>query len=136
MSAKYFLDTNIIVYTFTKKDTFKRKKAIDLLDKALKEKKGVISFQVIQEFINVALRKFVVPLSFKDCQEFLHSALDPLCEIHSSIFLYEQTIDITDKWRYSFNDSMIIAAALMTGCDVLYSEDLQHYHLFSVTCKH
>ena len=91
-----------------------------------KDKKGIISFQVIQEFINVALRKFAVPLSFKDCQEFLSSALEPICDMHSSFYLYEQAIDVAERWRYSFYDSMIIAAALITKCDLLYSEDLQH----------
>jgi predicted nucleic acid-binding protein len=126
MSAKYFLDTNILVYSFSKKDTVKRKKAINLLDNALKQNQGCISFQVIQEFLNVALKKFAVPLSYKDCQEFLLSALEPLCEIHSSVQLYYKTLDISDKWRFSLYDSMIIAAALQAGCGVLYSEDLQH----------
>lgn len=126
MNAKYFLDTNILVYSFSKKDTFKREKAIALLDDALKDKKGCISFQVIQEFINVALRKFTVPLTYKDCQEFLHSALEPLCEVQSSIHIYFQALDVADRWRYSFYDSLIISAALQTGCEILYSEDLQH----------
>jgi len=126
MSVKYFLDTNIIVYSFSKKDTSKRKKAINLLDDALETNMGCISFQVVQEFINVALRKFAIPISHKDCLEFLHYALDPLCVLHSSTQIYFKAIDIADGWRYSFYDSMIIAAALQLECDVLYSEDLQH----------
>ena len=44
MHAKYFLDTNILVYSFSKKDTFKRKKVIAFLDDALKENGGCIKF--------------------------------------------------------------------------------------------
>ena len=126
MNVKYFLDTNIIVYSFSKKDTSKRKKAISLIDNALKKNVGCISFQVIQEFINAALRKFTVPLTYKDCQEFLHNALEPICEVYSSIQLYNQALDITDRWRFSFYDSLIISAALQAGCEILYSQDLQH----------
>jgi len=126
MSVKYFLDTNILVYSFSKKDTTKRKKAVALIDEAFSKNRGCISFQVIQEFFNVALIKFAVPMSYKDCQNFLRTALEPLCEVHSTVMLYYQTLDIADRWRFSFYDSMIVAAALQAGCDILYSEDLPH----------
>jgi predicted nucleic acid-binding protein len=53
-------------------------------------------------------------------------ALEPLCEIHSSIQLYHQALDISERWRYSFYDALIISAALQSSCKILYSEDLQH----------
>ncbi len=126
MSAKYFLDTNILIYTFNKDDRSKRLKSIELLDAALKRGVGCISYQVIQEFLNVALKKFLTPLNYTDCKEFLHTVLEPLCEIHSRPQLYSQALDIADRWRFSFYDSLIVSAALQASCSVLYTEDLQH----------
>lgn len=126
MSDKFFLDTNIVVYSFNKNEPDKQAKAIELMDEALKENTGCISFQVIQEFLNVALKKFTTPLNYKDCQEYLHTALEPLCEVQSSTQLYFQALDIADRWRYSFYDSLIISSAIQADCKILYTEDLQH----------
>ena len=52
--------------------------------------------------------------------------MEPLCEIHSSFMLYKDALLIKDRWKYSFYDSLIIAAALKANCTILYSEDLQH----------
>ena len=40
--------------------------------------------------------------------------------------LYRQAIGLAARWKYSFYDSLIIAAALQSECEILYSEDLQH----------
>ena len=126
MSDKFFIDTNILVYTFYKDDKAKRVKAIDIMDEAISKEKGCISYQVVQEFFNVALKKFAIPLSHEDCREFYHSVLEPICEVHSSNHLYLDALDIADRWRYSFYDSLIISAAMQADCNILYSEDLQH----------
>ena len=53
---RYFIDTNIIVYMFDKDHPQKRETAIRIVKEALESGKGVISYQVIQEFCNVALK--------------------------------------------------------------------------------
>jgi predicted nucleic acid-binding protein len=126
MKDKYFLDTNIFVYSFDTSNPGKRKIALDIISKALTQSKGIISYQVIQEFMNVALRKFKVPLSSNDCQKYLTVVLEPICEVYSSIDLFHKALEITEKWHFSFYDSLIISAALKAECSVLYSEDLQH----------
>jgi predicted nucleic acid-binding protein len=125
MKDKYFIDTNIFIYAFDAEPQ-KREKANSLIKTALLEHKGCISSQVIQEFINVSTKKFIVPLSIKDCEKYLKSVLLPLCEIYANYDLYHRALDIMERWHYSFYDSLIIAAALQTDCAVLYSEDLQH----------
>ena len=61
MKDKFFLDTNIIVYSFDSGDSAKRKVSGELIKRA-HQGKGCISFQVIQEFLNVATRKFEKPM--------------------------------------------------------------------------
>ena len=125
MNAKYFIDTNIFIYSFNPEDPFKRRIARDLIAQALEKGTGVISYQVIQEFLNVATRKFAVPLTFKDSQRYLNVVLEPLCEVFSSTELFHQALEIFDQWRFPFYDALIIASALQADCSVLYSEDMQ-----------
>ncbi len=63
MSADFFLDTNILVYTFASHAPQKQARALALVQDALANGHGVISTQVIQEFLNVATRKFATPLA-------------------------------------------------------------------------
>ena len=58
MRDKYFLDTSIFVYSFDKNFKEKQKIAQKLISNAVKSGKGVISYQIIQEFLNVATGKF------------------------------------------------------------------------------
>lgn len=126
MNDKFFLDTNVLIYTFDTRIPAKQQKARQLVTDAITTKQGLISFQVIQEFLNVASRKFAHPLSPKDCQVYLDQVLAPLCEVFPSIDLYNQTIELTERWGYSFYDCLIITAALEADCKILYSEDFQH----------
>ena len=126
MNDKYFIDTNIFVYAFDQNEPIKREKANNIIKRALVENKGCISYQVVQEFINVSTRKFVAPLTIPDCQKYLDKILSPLCTIFTSIDLYHRALDITERWKLSFYDSLIIAAAIQAECSILYSADLQH----------
>ncbi len=128
MKDKYFLDTNIFVYSFDLNEHTKSNIARELIQNALKEQTGCISSQVIQEFLNVSTKKFEPPLATDDSIKFLNTVLSPLCEIYASIELYRKTIEISERWKYSFYDSMIITAAIQTNCSILYSEDMQHDH--------
>lgn len=126
MSDRYFLDTNIIVYSFDEQNPYKQETAKKLIKDGLIQNQCIISYQVIQEFINVSTRKFETPLSLKDCQLYVDTVLVPMWEVYSSKDLVHSAFDITDRWQYSFYDSLIIAAAIEASCNILYSEDLQH----------
>ncbi len=126
MSDRFFLDTNIIVYSFDERNPSKQMRARELIEMGLKRHNGCISYQVVQEFANVATSKFAVPMSHEDCRHFIDMFLVPMWEVYSSRELISSALDIAERWQYSFYDSLIIAAALDASCDVLYSEDLQH----------
>lgn len=126
MNDKYFLDTNILVYSFQQDEPIKQGIAQKLIQNALKEQSGCISSQVIQEFLNVATKKFHPALSHQDSLKYLNTILAPLCEVFSSLDLLRKTVEISERWQYSLYDSMIITAALQANCAILYSEDMQH----------
>ncbi|MFH0926308.1 MAG: PIN domain-containing protein [bacterium] len=128
MSDKYFIDTNIFIYTFDKEERIKQKKAKEIIGDALSSSKGIISVQVIQEFLNIATKKFKVPLTLQSSKKYLTKVLNPLCEVYPDIIMFELGLDIQATTNYSFYDSMIIAAAKKGGCVNLYSEDMQDSH--------
>lgn len=126
MSANFFLDTNVLIYTFDEGNPEKRDRARTLVAEALAESRGAISYQVVQEFLNGALRKFSKPLTATDAERYLTVVLEPLCTVFASVELFHQAVEISGRWKCSFYDSLIIASALQAGCTTLYSEDLQH----------
>lgn len=123
--GRFFLDTNILLYTFDKTAPHKQAIANDLVEQALLGK-GCISFQVMQEFLNTALRKFEPPMTTEQAQSYLQTTLQWLCDYYPSEDFYQRGLGIKERWRFSWYDSLIITAALECGCHTLYSEDLQH----------
>jgi len=124
MSAKFFIDTNLFVYSFDSRAKKKQRKAKEIITEALSKNTGIISFQVIQEFLNVATKKFSQPLTIKDSKHYLSKILYPLCEIFPNEALYTRAPDISNDTQYSFYDSLIISAASTGRCKILYTEDL------------
>lgn len=128
MSARYFLDTNIFIYCFDESQPEKMGRAMDLVAGALQNGNGIISTQVIQEFLNASSRKFKVPLKPEDRKLFLNKVLYPLCRVFPDLSLYQDALDLMEQTHYSFYDSLILAGALQGGCTLLYSEDFQAGH--------
>jgi predicted nucleic acid-binding protein len=126
MSGRFFLDTNIFVYTFDSHAPAKGKKAVRLIRRAADSGEGIISYQVVQEFFNVAFRRFSQPMSVAEAEQYLITVLRPLLAVHSSQAIYFAALRIAEKHRVPWYDSLIVAAALDGQCETLYSEDFQH----------
>ena len=125
MNGKAFIDTNIFVYSFDEQQPEKQERSNAIIQEALEMGTGIISTQVIQEFLNVAIQKFAVPMKLEDSRAYLRLVLNPLCQVYPDLSLYETCLAIISETNYSFYDSLILAAAIESDCDVLYSEDLQ-----------
>lgn len=130
MNGRFFLDTNILVYSFDRTAPVKARRALELIRRAVATRKGIVSYQVVQEFFNVALRRFAKPMSVAEAEQYLALVLGPLTSVHSSQALYGQALRLAGATRLSWYDSLIVAAALEADCEVLYSEDLQHGQRF------
>jgi predicted nucleic acid-binding protein len=126
MSDRFFLDTNLFVYTFDGTAPAKAKKSAQLIRRAADTGEGIISYQVVQEFFNVAFRRFAQPLSAAEAEQYFITVLRPLLAVHSSPAIYFAALRIREKHRISWYDSLIVAAALEGQCDRLYSEDFQN----------
>jgi len=126
MSDRYFVDTNIFVYAFEFPPSAKCQRAKDLIHQAITTQKGVISFQVAQEFINVALKQPQTSSTRIELEHYIAKILSPMMEVHSSQDLLNEALHIHRRYQLPWYDSIIVAAALEAQCEVLYSEDLQH----------
>ncbi|MBX9915823.1 MAG: PIN domain-containing protein [Nitrosomonas sp.] len=121
-----FIDTNIFIYLFDETDDRKRAIAEKLIQQALETRNACISYQVIQETLNVVTRKLPSPMSTENARRFLEQILIPLWQTTPSLALYQQGLELQVRCGFSFYDALIVSAALESGCTRLYTEDLQH----------
>ncbi len=126
MNDRYFLDTNLFVYTFDSTAPAKAKKAAQLIRRAADTGQGIISYQVVQEFFNVALRRFPQRMTVAEAEQYLITVLRPLLAVHSSPAIYFEALRVAERHRVSWYDSLIVAAAIEGQCEKLYTEDFQH----------
>ena len=126
MSAECFIDTNVFIYHLDTSDTRKHQIAEGIVREALTLGNGCISTQVVQECLNVALRKAQVALTLEAARRYLDVVLAPLVQVTANEALVHRALDVQARWQFSFYDSLIVAGALTAGCKTLLSEDLQH----------
>jgi len=126
MHVEALIDTNVFLYHVDDSDARKHVIATRIVRSALQTGQGCISYQVVQEFLNVALRKAEIPLDHAGAGEYLRTVLVPLWKVVPTVAMYERGIAVQERYGFHFYDSLIVAAALETGCTRLFSEDLQH----------
>ncbi|MBI5719396.1 MAG: PIN domain-containing protein [Burkholderiales bacterium] len=126
MTAEAFIDTNVFIYHLDATDKRKHRIAEGIVRDALASGNACISWQVVQECLNAALRKAAVPLKPEQARSYLDVVLLPLSQMAPSAAVYHRALEVQQRWRFSFFDSLIVASALAAGCRRLLTEDLQH----------
>ena len=126
---RFFLDTNIAIYCFDETAPLKQSRAKDLMAHGASSGMGVVSYQVLQEFCNVASTSKRLVLSAEQTMAFASLLLAPMNKVEPSLALLTATLKLKADVGYSFYDSLIVAAASQAGCHVLFSEDMQHGQL-------
>jgi predicted nucleic acid-binding protein len=113
-----FFDTNILVYAQQAGGKADRARA-------LLAGGGKLSVQVLNEFTAVSRRK-----QGKEWREIGEAISDLLALVDPPLAL---TLDLhaaaralAEEHRLSFYDALIVVSAIASGCNVLYSEDMQH----------
>lgn len=122
MTAKFFADTNIIIYV-QENDREKSLRAMMIL-----ESHPILSTQVILEAINTLNVKFGFSLS--DAHDIALSVLAMCKVVPVTIKTILKASSLVDCYRLSHWDSIIVAAAMLADCDILYTEDLHHGMVF------
>jgi predicted nucleic acid-binding protein len=123
MKDKIFLDTNILVYAHDRSSGDKQTVSREIMDYLWEHRKGVISVQVLQEFYVCVTNKILKPLSLKNAKLILEY-LSNWDVVANDKYLTLKAIDIQERYRFSFLDSLIIQAAIQGQSRILFSEDL------------
>jgi predicted nucleic acid-binding protein len=126
VSGAYFLDTNVLVYSFDSTAPAKRSVAQEWVRHALHTRRGMVSTQVVQEFLSVALSKFARPMGVTEARDYLSSVLQPLCRYTPTLPAFDHALFVREQTGYSWYDALIVTAAMESKCDWLVSEDLDH----------
>lgn len=118
MPGKIFIDTNIVIYALGQV-SIKTHLAAPLFVGS-----PSISTQVLSETAKVASKRLgLLVLEIRH----LITSLEAMCRVEIiSLVTIHTALDIRERYNFSWYDSLIIAAALETGCNTLYSEDMQN----------
>jgi predicted nucleic acid-binding protein len=123
MNDKIFLDSNIVVYSYSNSEPTKQ----IIARKLMADNHAFISTQVLQELTNTITRKF----GFSYIE-----AVDAINECCQNNLLHTNTTNtilqactIAERYEFSFYDSLIVAAAMECHCAILYSEDLTNQQI-------
>jgi predicted nucleic acid-binding protein len=125
MSGRFFLDTNLLIYAIDATDAHKQAVAQKWIATAHESGDGLVSYQVVQEWFHVVLRKAATPLSADEAASIYHQLIEPLWRIQSSRELLDTALDLHRLDSISWWDSLIVSAAIHGGCERVLSEDLQ-----------
>ena len=119
-SANVFLDTNVLIYSYSSTEVEKQTTA----RKLIADNNTFISTQVLQELTNTVTRKF--KFSYSDAV----NTMNECCQNNNLHINTNTTIieacRIAQQYKFSFYDSLIIASAIESNCHLLYSEDMNN----------
>ena len=125
MSAKVFVDTNVLIYSHDLDAGVKHDVAAALVRDIWERRHGVISTQVLQEFYVNVTRKIPAPLSHASARGILQSYFTWQVELNSpETILFASEIE--EHHQLAFWDAMIVAAAVRGGAEWILTEDLNH----------
>ena len=113
---KAFIDTNVLIYWV---DGSAR---ADLVEQLLAQQ-AVISVQVLNEFANVLRRKRAMALP--DVETLCTTLIDTCDVLDLSVRTHQTALTLMARYNLSVYDANIVAAAALSDCAVLYSEDMQ-----------
>ena len=117
-----FLDSNVLAYTDDAGDRAKQAKALALYQTCRSSGSGVISMQVLQEYFVTATRKLGVVTAVARRKVELFAKMDVVIPQTEDILA---AIDLVRLHSVSFWDALIVRAAQVSRCSVLYSEDMR-----------
>ena len=126
MNDKIFLDTNILIYAHSKTEPDKKQ----IVDTIIEQHEYiVISTQVLNEFIHVMHKKKGVP--FEKLIAVITELAINFTVAYIAVETIEQALKIAEQYRYSYFDSLMLAAALEHNCTIIYSENMHHTHILN-----
>ena len=123
MTDRVFIDTNIIVYAHMINDPKKHETALALLKNSLTGVRLWISTQILSEFYSAMSKNKYGHIEIVELMSEMTRNINVLPVMLSTV---ETALQIKGVYQFSYWDSLMLAAALESKCEVVYTEDLQH----------
>jgi len=123
ISVRSLIDTNVLVYADASDAPTKQRIALNCIKEYRFQGQAVLSTQVLQEFVNVALRKLHLPM--RQIKERL-AFYQRFEVVNTSPEMIVGALDLCVLHSLSFYDALIVQAAMVSGCQQILSEDMQH----------
>lgn len=123
MSARVFVDTNVLVYAHDTGAGDRHRIARELILRLLRERSGVISIQVIQELCANVRRRAKNPISPAEARRLVEDYLGWEVVVNRPETILG-ALDLEQRYGLSFWDSLIVQSAKTANAAVLVSEDL------------
>ena len=117
------LDTNVLIYADAADEPAKQRQAVSLISELRRTGDAVLSTQVLQEYVNVALRKLRLPPALIRERLAFYRRFDLVV---TSPELIAAALDLHVLRSISFYDALVVQAAVAGGCQRVLSENLQH----------
>lgn len=130
MSARAFVDTNVLVYAHDRGAGTKNETARALVEELWRERAGVLSTQVIQEFYVNVRRKARKPIEPEEAKRLVEDYLSWELVVNDGRAILG-ALDFEQRFKVSFWDALILQAAATADVSTLYSEDLSHGQLYA-----
>lgn len=123
MSAKVFLDANILVYAHDKDAGEKHSVAVEIVRDLWEKRTGVLSNQILQEFYVSVTKKILKPISKSEAREIIRAYICWSMSVITPMSVLRAT-EIEEKHRISFWDALVIVAAYEAKCEKILTEDM------------
>ncbi len=120
-----FVDTNILLYAHDQDAGSKQSVAAALLTTLWETRNGILSTQVLQEFLVNAIRKLKQPLALPQARDIVRTYGIWVVR-DSGVAEVLRATELMQLSGFNFWDSLILASAEAAGAEVLFSEDMQH----------
>jgi predicted nucleic acid-binding protein len=125
MTKPIILDTNLWVYLYAKEPINKCSQVRELVKQ--KFELIIVSTQILGELFNVLTRKQIIEL--EEAKQIISDITSTFSIIPIDTPQVLQALEIHSRYNYSYWDSLIIATALLSDCEFIYSEDMQHQQI-------
>jgi predicted nucleic acid-binding protein len=129
MTARVFVDTNVLVYRFDASDPVRQTRADTWYRFLWRSRSARLSFQVLSELYSTLTRKLKPGFDEREARELVRE-LTAWKPVPVDLGVLERAWSLQERHLLSWWDALIVAAAQICECGVLLTEDLQHGQVF------
>lgn len=131
MATRSFIDTNVLIYAEASDAPQKQRAALALLKGLYEQNQGVLSTQILQEYCNVALKKLKLSAQYVRSQLDMYEQFE-VVQVTPSII--RAGLDLHQTRNISFFDAIVLASAHASGCNVIWTEDMNAGEVVNGVC--